>query len=134
MERKEQWCCPECNNKRPKQGNINTPVRNISTFKESSQDGHTTVVTKQKLDDNITQRTKLRAQQSATVHTPTTRDHTNLEQLRDFMISELKLHLKARVSDLENSLPQNILALEDTITQLSSKISEQEQAFLSNDI
>lgn len=130
MERKDQWCCPECTNKKPKQGNINTPIRNINTSEGYSRECSTTNVTKQNTDDNVTLREKPKASTQPLTHTPATRDHPDFEGMRDFMLEELKLHLSDLFRTQMSGVREAISSLTDTIRAQNTRIQQLEAKVL----
>jgi ubiquitin C-terminal hydrolase len=56
MKKKDQWNCPECKSKKPKHGNVNTPVRPMATTDSSEELGS---LHSDKGDHNVTLRKKM---------------------------------------------------------------------------
>lgn len=163
MERKDKWKCPECICKKPKTGNVNTPVRSGSTSTEEHEP--TMVALRTEYDDNITRRTNI-------VRPPVNIEMENTSSMNDSsdnpIVSELKIFmeeliktsvgsiqtaitelmhalnaqnkridlLESRILALENKIesPNDITALESTISQLQADINDRDQALLSSEM
>lgn len=163
MERKDKWRCPECVCKKPKTGNVNTPVRSDHTAMEEHEPIILALHTED--DNNVTRRTKTKSpavnkelESVVLINNPS--DNPNLNELKQFMeeliqtsmgsiqmaITELtntliaQNHriglLESRISALESKAesPSDITALESTISRLQSDIIDRDQALLSNEM
>lgn len=163
MERKDKWKCPECLCKKPKTGNVNTPVRSGSVFTEEHEP--TVVALRDEDNHNVTRRTKI-------VRPAVNEEKENVGSMNNSsenpIVSELKLFmeeliqtslgsihmaitelanilneqnkridlLESRISVLESKAESssNITALESTISQLQADIIDRDQALLSTEL
>lgn len=163
MEQKEKWKCPECLCKKPKTGNVNTPVRSSTSSVEEYKPA--VIARRSEENQNITHRTKtIRPLQTissiGSENADLTHNSSTLAELKLFMeeliqtqmgsireaINELTNTLNAqnnrleqlelRISYLENKAESihDTSALASKISQLQADIYDRDQALLSNDL
>lgn len=139
MERKDVWKCPECTSKRPKKGNVNTPVRNTASPEHGGGDyvANLCVATKDASDgQNVTLRRQHRKTSFSDTDTPTT-VHDNdghpsatlynnmLDDLKQFMRELVHTQMES-IREAINDLTHAIKAQNTRIDQLEARVSSLE--------
>lgn len=129
MKRKEEWKCPECLCRRPKTGNVNTPIRHNETDVVASQKHQTECTTVDNEDclRNITLRTK---GSQSTIQIEQTADDSYegiSRHSESAMIDDLKRYMNHLIHTEMTSLHEALTNLTNICTAQSTRIEQLEQ-------
>ncbi|XP_028166865.1 uncharacterized protein LOC114357452 [Ostrinia furnacalis] len=124
MKKKDQWSCPECMSKKPKTGNINTPIR-TSASSGSMEDSAPSPTQ----DMNITHRRQISkpTHETSFCEQDCSSPETSTQNTKqDDMVTELKQYMNGLICSQVDSLRAAITELTDTIRTQNSRIEKLE--------
>lgn len=133
-DRKNLWKCPECTSKRPKKGNVNTPVRSAAIDVTTGNEPRYSEVVEDTVHDeeNITLRSKsTRARipsvsNSDSPHTDTDSNNHEYTGLHDTTVKDLKIYMKELLHTQTASIKDAIAGLTSVIEAQNSRIEQLE--------
>lgn len=130
MERKDQWRCPECINKQPKKGNINTPVRGSCNSGDIQTENITKVTsvraTSDSPQDNITFRSKKNSQPHQDQQISVPECGPAVLDSYGNMIEDLKKYMTDLIHQQMDGLREAITSLTRTIQAQNTRIDKLE--------
>lgn len=133
MELKQQWKCPECLSKRPKTGNVNTPIRNTtSTASVSTDHESASLATPDGLEmdcSNVTHRSKskrLVAHSNSARPIMDSHDGSRDHSPEKVILSELKLYMRDLIQSQTDSIRESISDLFNAIQAQNTRIERLE--------
>lgn len=155
-DRKSSWKCPECQNKQPKRGNLNTPVR--PSAPSSDHESHISPNSSCDGSQNVTQRSKsietniniectdsaneimlclneMRAMRmEMSIFRETMAELTSAIKAQNKRLDNLESRIELLETKITDRKRDEVLVLEETISQLKFEIQERDQEILMNDI
>ncbi|XP_063837206.1 uncharacterized protein LOC135086406 [Ostrinia nubilalis] len=123
MEKKDQWCCPECKSKRPKTGNLNTPVRPNPQNTQEDPD-----LNRKNEDHNVTHRKKTSRSSDETPGLEQISSPESCAQAtaQKDLITELKVYMAGLINNQTDSLREAIAELTESIRKQNNRIEQLE--------
>lgn len=132
MTKKDQWQCPECKSKKPKTGNVNTPVRNVAPADDiaiasptpASEDNY---VTHRKKSSRHTDYAPLSDQDpvSSPEITQNILQKDMLDELKSYMSGIIRIEISS-LREVITELTHTIKSQNDRIEKLETKVQELE--------